>query len=104
MPLFSEVAIHTAAENFNSLRTGKIGIRTPAYVCGSGVVYGGRAFVRQASEKSSSRKLRAKNSLFASCAGPLKPVGSVAVTGLVDAPLDAVNFALQPGPSICGVQ
>ena len=28
---------------------------------------------------------RLKNSAFASCAGPLKPVGSVAVTGLVDA-------------------
>src|SRR5215207_8483791 len=34
-----------------------------------------------------------KNSSFASGAGPLKPVGLVAVTGLVG----AVNFALQPG-------
>jgi len=39
-----------------------------------------------------------KNSAFASCAGPLKPVGSVAVTGLVD----AVNFTLQPGTSKAG--
>jgi hypothetical protein len=39
-----------------------------------------------------------KNSPFSSCAGLLKLVGSVAVTGLVD----AVNLAFQPGTSKAG--
>jgi hypothetical protein len=34
-----------------------------------------------------------KNSPFASCTGPLKSIGYVAVAGLVG----AVNFAIQPG-------
>src|SRR5215211_4965523 len=39
-----------------------------------------------------------KNRRFTSCAGSLKSVGLVAVTGLVD----AVNFAIQPGSSTTG--
>jgi len=37
--------------------------------------------------------------LFVCCAEPLNYVGSVAIAGLV---VDAVNFAIQPGPSKAG--